>query len=305
MARASALATSRRLRAGDRLALRRRSGPDRSCSRRSTHDATVTPASAHEAQGQRPVLVRERQEVQALPQGRHRPGAAGARSARAGRCPPEHRPAALRRRPAAASDRGEPTVKSPGRDRAHAPHRPGRGRGPAPRSAPRSRPGITTDELDAHLPRGVHRRAAATRARSTTTASPSRSARRSTRSSATASPTAGRCSDGDIVNLDVTALPRRRPRRHQRHVRASARSTTSHAGWCDVTRECLERGIAAVRPGRPISDIGRAIQDHAEANRLRRRAGVRRPRHRRDVPHRPGDPALLRAPGHARSWSRA
>ena len=31
-----------------------------------------------------------------------------------------------------------------------------------------------------------------------------------------------------------------------------------------ITRECLSRGIDAVKPGRPISDIGRAIQDHAE-----------------------------------------
>ena len=28
---------------------------------------------------------------------------------------------------------------------------------------------------------------------------------------------------------------------------------------------CLSRGIEAVRPGRPLSDIGRAIQEHAEA----------------------------------------
>ena len=31
-----------------------------------------------------------------------------------------------------------------------------------------------------------------------------------------------------------------------------------------VTRACLEQGIEAVRPGRPISDIGRAIQRQAE-----------------------------------------
>jgi methionyl aminopeptidase len=30
-----------------------------------------------------------------------------------------------------------------------------------------------------------------------------------------------------------------------------------------VTRECLELGIAAVKPGRPISDIGKAIEEHA------------------------------------------
>ena len=32
-----------------------------------------------------------------------------------------------------------------------------------------------------------------------------------------------------------------------------------------VTRECLERGIAQVRPGGKVGDIGQAIQHHAEA----------------------------------------
>jgi methionyl aminopeptidase len=31
-----------------------------------------------------------------------------------------------------------------------------------------------------------------------------------------------------------------------------------------ITKGCLERGIDAVIPGRPINDIGRAIQRHAE-----------------------------------------
>jgi methionyl aminopeptidase len=33
----------------------------------------------------------------------------------------------------------------------------------------------------------------------------------------------------------------------------------------DVTRQCLERGIAAATPGRHLSDIGAAIQAHAES----------------------------------------
>jgi methionyl aminopeptidase len=32
----------------------------------------------------------------------------------------------------------------------------------------------------------------------------------------------------------------------------------------EVTRECRDLGIGAVRPGRPLSDVGRAIQVHAE-----------------------------------------
>ena len=35
-----------------------------------------------------------------------------------------------------------------------------------------------------------------------------------------------------------------------------------------VTRECLERGIGAVKPGQPISDIGRAIERTADGARL-------------------------------------
>ena len=64
--------------------------------------------------------------------------------------------------------------------------------------------------------------------------------------------------DGDIVNLDVTIF--------LDGVHGDTNATfpvgTIDAASADlvrVTRECLERGIAAVRPGRPIRDIGRAI----------------------------------------------
>jgi methionyl aminopeptidase len=70
-------------------------------------------------------------------------------------------------------------------------------------------------------------------------------------------------SDGDIVNLDVTV--------YLDGVHGDTNATFG-VGEVDaasqrlivVTRECLELGIAAVQPGRPISDIGRAIQRHAE-----------------------------------------
>lgn len=73
--------------------------------------------------------------------------------------------------------------------------------------------------------------------------------------------------DGDIVNLDVTLF------REGVHGDTNA---TFLVGTVDpasrhlarVTRECLERGIAAVVPGKPISRIGKAIQDHAEAEDL-------------------------------------
>jgi methionyl aminopeptidase len=68
--------------------------------------------------------------------------------------------------------------------------------------------------------------------------------------------------DGDIVNLDITIFL------DGVHGDCSA---TFFVGKVDpdserlvrVTRECLDLGIAAVKPGRPISDIGKAIEDHA------------------------------------------
>jgi methionyl aminopeptidase len=69
--------------------------------------------------------------------------------------------------------------------------------------------------------------------------------------------------DGDIVNLDVTIF--------LDGVHGDTNATfpvgtvdDESARLIRVTHECLERGIAAVRPGEPISAIGRAIQTHAE-----------------------------------------
>jgi len=68
--------------------------------------------------------------------------------------------------------------------------------------------------------------------------------------------------DGDIVNLDVTV--------YVDGVHGDTNATFL-VGEVDetsqrlvaVTRECLSFGIEAVRPGQPISDIGRAIEAHA------------------------------------------
>jgi methionyl aminopeptidase len=71
--------------------------------------------------------------------------------------------------------------------------------------------------------------------------------------------------DGDIVNLDVTIF--------LDGVHGDTNATfpvgTIDQGSADlirVTRECLDRGIAAVSRGRPVRDIGRAIQAYAEAH---------------------------------------
>ena len=71
--------------------------------------------------------------------------------------------------------------------------------------------------------------------------------------------------DGDIVNLDVTIF--------LDGVHGDTNATflvgevdPESRRLVEVTRECLERGIDEVVPGRPLSGIGRAIQTHAEAN---------------------------------------
>jgi methionyl aminopeptidase len=70
--------------------------------------------------------------------------------------------------------------------------------------------------------------------------------------------------DGDIVNIDVTGFAR--------GVHGDCNATfycgdvdEASRALVETTRRCRDLGIAAVRPGRPISDIGRAIQDHAES----------------------------------------
>ena len=71
--------------------------------------------------------------------------------------------------------------------------------------------------------------------------------------------------DGDIVNIDVTA--------YIDGVHGDCNATflvgdvdPESRRLVEVTRECRDLGIAAVRPGRPLSDIGRAIQGHAESH---------------------------------------
>ncbi len=68
--------------------------------------------------------------------------------------------------------------------------------------------------------------------------------------------------DGDIVNIDVTVFM------DGVHGDTDAMFLVGSvdAGsrrLVEVTRSCLEAGIEAVRPGRPVSDIGRAIEGAA------------------------------------------
>jgi methionyl aminopeptidase len=125
-------------------------------------------------------------------------------------------------------------------------------------------PGVTTDELDrvsheAHVARGVY---------------PSPLGYRGFPKSVCTSVNEVIChgipddrplADGDIVNVDVTV--------YVDGVHGDTNATflvgrvdARSKRLVQVTRECLDHGIAAVRPGAPVSDIGRAIEHHAHTN---------------------------------------
>jgi methionyl aminopeptidase len=73
--------------------------------------------------------------------------------------------------------------------------------------------------------------------------------------------------DGDIINLDVTC--------YINGVHGDTNATFAVGSISDidrhliaVTEECMWRGIEAVVPGRPLSDIGRAIENRAKQDKL-------------------------------------
>ncbi|MCI0430385.1 MAG: type I methionyl aminopeptidase [Rhodospirillales bacterium] len=73
--------------------------------------------------------------------------------------------------------------------------------------------------------------------------------------------------EGDIVNIDVTVIL------DGWHGDTSRMFPVAKVGvkaqkLIDVTYEAMMRGIAAVRPGATLGDIGHAIQSHAEAHRF-------------------------------------
>ena len=72
--------------------------------------------------------------------------------------------------------------------------------------------------------------------------------------------------DGDIVNVDVTLILDGWHGDSSR-MYAIGRPKRAATRLCHVTHRALMLGIAAVRPGGRVSDIGRAIQAHAEAER--------------------------------------
>lgn len=69
--------------------------------------------------------------------------------------------------------------------------------------------------------------------------------------------------NGDIVNLDITVI---KDGYHGDTSRMFCVGTPSIQAkrLCDITYECMWIGIAEVRPGATLGDIGHAIQRHAE-----------------------------------------
>ena len=80
-------------------------------------------------------------------------------------------------------------------------------------------------------------------------------------------PDSRKLEEGDIVNLDVTCFIG--------GVHGDTNATFAVGEIDDesralikTTEECIWLGIEAVKPGRPLSDIGRAIEDHAKLHKL-------------------------------------
>ena len=84
-------------------------------------------------------------------------------------------------------------------------------------------------------------------------------------------------------------------------------SAKRQSGSARRTEASLYKGIEQMVPGKRLSDIGHAMQKHAESRRLLGRASVRRPRHRLPDARAAADPELRaprpRARACCRAWS--
>jgi methionyl aminopeptidase len=71
--------------------------------------------------------------------------------------------------------------------------------------------------------------------------------------------------NGDIVNLDITVIKDGFHGDTSRMFQVGEPSIQARR-LCDLTFECMWRGIRAVRPGAHLGDIGHVIQTYAEAH---------------------------------------
>jgi methionyl aminopeptidase len=74
--------------------------------------------------------------------------------------------------------------------------------------------------------------------------------------------------DGDITNIDVTVILDGWYGDTSRMYTVGNTITTKARKLIDVTYDCLMRGIAQVKPGNTLGDIGHAIQSYAESHRF-------------------------------------
>jgi len=73
---------------------------------------------------------------------------------------------------------------------------------------------------------------------------------------------------GDLLNIDVTVIKDGWHGDTSKMFLVGGGSTVLGERLSRVTQECLYRGIAEVRPGATLGDIGHAIQVHAEKERF-------------------------------------
>ncbi|MDR0565270.1 MAG: type I methionyl aminopeptidase [Azoarcus sp.] len=71
---------------------------------------------------------------------------------------------------------------------------------------------------------------------------------------------------GDILNIDVTVVTQAGFYGDTSRMFIVGEASILAKRLCQVTNECMWLGIAAVRPGGHLGDIGHAIQRHAESN---------------------------------------
>jgi methionyl aminopeptidase len=130
-------------------------------------------------------------------------------------------------------------------------------------------PGVTTDELDAvahaaYIERGGYPSPLGYRGSGGADAFPKSVCTSVNEVICHGIPSDQQLRDGDIVDVDVTIFL------DGVHGDTNATFAVGEVDprsrlLMDVTRECLARGIAAVRPGGLTREIGAAIQEHAEA----------------------------------------
>ena len=94
--------------------------------------------------------------------------------------------------------------------------------------------------------------------------------------------------DGDIINVDVTPILDGFHGDASRTFLIGDVVAPIARRLVEDTYRSLWRGIAAVRPGGTIGDIGHAIQSFVEPRGYSVVRAVLRPRHRPHLPHRAG-----------------